>query len=56
MLIRNTKVDKPVKVTVGDVVFYVFRIGERAAKIGVDAPEGIKIEIEEDTGVGKSRP
>lgn len=56
MLIRNTKIDKPVKVTVGDVVFYVFRIGERAAKIGVDAPEGIKIEIEQDTGDRMPRP
>ena len=56
MLIRNTKIDKPVKVTVGDVVFYVFRIGERAAKIGVDAPEGIKIEIEQDTSEKKRCP
>lgn len=56
MLIRNVKVEKPIKVSVGDVVLYVFRIGERAAKIGVDAPDGIKIEIEQDTGERKSRP
>lgn len=56
MLIRNIKVDKPIKVTVGGITFYVFRLGERAAKLGVDAPEGIKIEIEQDDGVRKSRP
>lgn len=48
MLIRNVKLNQPVKVKVGDIEFVVFRIGDKSARLGIDAPEGIKIEIEQE--------
>lgn len=43
MFVKN--INRPIRIKVGDVEVFLFNIGERKAKIGVDAPHGIEIEI-----------
>lgn len=43
MYVKN--VSQPIRIKVGDVEVFLFSIGERKAKVGVDAPDGVDIEI-----------
>lgn len=43
MLVKN--VNQPIRIKIGDVEVFLFSIGERKAKVGVDAPDGVAIEI-----------
>lgn len=43
MYVKN--VSQPIRIKVGDVEVFLFSIGERKVKLGVDAPGGVDIEI-----------
>ncbi|OOY20881.1 hypothetical protein BMI86_10265 [Thioclava sp. DLFJ5-1] len=47
MWMRNVKISQPVRIRVGDLEISIFKIGERSARIGVDAPDGQLIVLEE---------
>lgn len=57
MLVKN--ISRPIRIKIGDVEVFLFSVGERKAKVGVDAPEGVTIEITDvppRSGTSSSRP
>lgn len=48
MLIKNISAAEPIRITIGDMEIYVYKIGDASAKIGVKAPKDVHIVIEND--------
>lgn len=58
MLKKKITSEEPIRVTVGDVIFHVTKIGPQSFSLGVDAPRDMHIEIDagglaQDTPVSK---
>ena len=54
MLVKN--IDQPIRIKIGEVEVFLFSIGERKAKLGVNAPKGVLIEISDVPPLNAGKP